>query len=130
MGDDWGRARLIHAAWKPHSPTRFMHISPADREEVDIETANDPVFTAEQIGWRFALGALILVGAYAAWPLIPVVMMTDLDPGAKAGLSGLLGATPFMSKFVALAIMGRPAYYFLKRNLFTRIRRWAARPAE
>ena len=108
-----------------------MHISPADdREEVDIETANDPVFTAEQIGWRFALGALILVGAYAAWPLIPVVMMTDLDPGAKAGLSGLLGATPFMSKFVALAIMGRPAYYFLKRNLFTRIRRWAARPAE
>jgi hypothetical protein len=131
MGDDWGRARLMHAAWKPHSPTRFMHISPADdREEVDIETANDPVFTAEQIGWRFALGALILVGAYAAWPLIPVVMMTDLDPGAKAGLSGLLGATPFMSKFVALAIMGRPAYYFLKRNLFTRIRRWAARPAE
>ena len=87
-----------------------MHISPADdREEVDIETANDPVFTAEQIGWRFALGTLILVGAYAAWPLIPVVMMTDLEPGAKAGLSGLLGATPFMSKFVALAIMGSNA---------------------
>ena len=108
-----------------------MHLSPADdRQEIAIETANDPLFTAEQIGWRFALGTLLLVGAYAAWPLIPVVMMTDLDPGAKAGLSGLLGATPFMSKFIALGIMGRPAYYFLKRTLFTRIRRWAARPAE
>jgi hypothetical protein len=109
-----------------------MDVSPAaDREEIAIETANDPVFTAEQIGWRFALGTLVLVGAYAAWPLIPVVMMTDLDAGTKAGLSGLLGATPFMSKFVALAIMGRPAYYFLKRTVFNRIRRRApAHPAE
>ena len=90
-----------------------MHISPADdREEVDIETANDPVFTAEQIGWRFALGTLILVGAYAAWPLIPVVMMTDLEPGVKAGLSGLLGATPFMSKFVALGDHGPAGLLF------------------
>ena len=131
MGHDWGGARLIHAARKPNSAVRDMHLSPVDdRQEVAIETANDPVFTAEQIGWRFALGTLLLVGAYAAWPMIPVVMMTDLDPGAKAGLSGLLGATPFMSKFIALGIMGRPAYYFLKRTLFTRIRRWAARPAE
>ena len=82
------------------------------------------------MGWRFARGTLVLIGAYGAWLLIPVVMMTDLDPGAKAGLSGLLGATPFISKFVALAIMGRPAYYFLKRNLFSRIRRRAAHPAE
>ena len=105
-----------------------MDISPADdREEVAIETAHDPVFTAEQIGWRFALGTIVLVGAYTAWPLIPVVMMTDLEPGIKAGLSGLLGATPFMSKFVAVAIMGRPAYYFLKRTVFQRLRRrWSS----
>jgi len=103
----------------------------ADREEIAIETANDPVFTSEQIGWRFALGTVIIVGAYIAWPLIPVVMMTDLEPGIKAGLSGLLGATPFISKFVALAIMGRPAYYFLKRTVFSRLRRRApAQPAE
>jgi branched-subunit amino acid ABC-type transport system permease component len=108
-----------------------LDASPADhREEIAIETANDPVFTSEQIGWRFALGTLVLVGAYAAWPLIPLVMMTDLTPGIKAGLSGLLGATPFMSKFVALAIMGRPAYYFLKRTVFSRLRRRAATPAE
>jgi hypothetical protein len=109
-----------------------MDCSPADdREEVAIDTANDPVFTTEQIGWRFALGTVIIVGAYIAWPLIPVVMMTDLEPGIKAGLSGLLGATPFISKFVALAIMGRPAYYFLKRTVFGRFRRRApAQPAE
>lgn len=109
-----------------------MDLSPVDdRQEVAIETADDPVFTAEQIGWRFALGTLLLVGAYAAWPMIPVVMMTDLDPGIQAGLSGLLGATPFISKFVALAIMGRPAYYFLKRTVFSRLRRRApAHPAE
>jgi branched-subunit amino acid ABC-type transport system permease component len=102
-----------------------------DREEIAIDTANDPVFTAEQIGWRFALGTLVLVGAYAAWGLIPVVMMTDLEPGIKAGLSGALGATPFISKFIALAIMGRPAYYFLKRTVFSRLRRRApAQPAE
>ena len=101
-----------------------------DRQEAPIQTADEPVFTAEQIGWRFALGTLVLVGAYGAWPLIPVVMMTDLEPGIKAGLSGILGATPFMSKFVALAIMGRPAYYFLKRTVFSRLRRKAAAPAE
>jgi branched-subunit amino acid ABC-type transport system permease component len=107
-----------------------MHIPSPDREETSIQTADEPTFTAEQVGWRFALGTLVLVGAYAAWPLIPVVMMTDLDPGIKAGISAVLGATPFMSKFVALAIMGRPAYYFLKRTLFSRVRRKAPRPAE
>jgi len=108
-----------------------MDYRPADHcEEIAIETANDPIFTAEQIGWRFALGTLVLVGAYAAWPLIPVVMMADLTPGVKAALSGILGATPFMSKFVALALMGRPAYYFLKRTVFQRLCRKAASPAE
>jgi hypothetical protein len=93
--------------------------------------AAEPEFTAEQIGWRFTVGALILVGAYLAWPLIPVVMAADLEPGVKAGISGLLGATPFLSKFIAVAVMGRPAYYFLKRNVYTRVRRrWAGTPAE
>ena len=107
-----------------------MHLGRDDRKEASIQTAAEPEFTAEQIGWRFAVGTLVLVGAYIAWPLIPVVMMTDLEPGIKAAISGVLGATPFMSKFVALAIMGRPAYYFLKRTVFSRMRRKAASPAE
>jgi len=86
-------------------------------------TAEETEFTAEQVGWRFTLGAIILVGAYVAWPLIPVVMATDLDPGLKAGIAGVLGATPFMSKFVAIGVMGRPAYYFLKRRVYMRLRK-------
>ena len=74
---------------------------------------------------------MILIGAYVAWPLIPVVMATDWDPAFKAGLSGVLGATPFLSKFVAIAVMGRPAYYFLKRTVYARLRqRFAGTPAE
>ena len=93
--------------------------------------ATEPEFTAEQIGWRFTLGAVILVGAYVAWPIIPLVMATDLDPGVRAGISGVLGATPFVSKFVAIAIMGRPAYYFLKRKVYRRLRRrFAGAPAK
>lgn len=93
--------------------------------------ATEPEFSAEQVGWRFALGTVILVGAYVAWPMIPLVMAADLDPGFKAGLSGILGATPFLSKFVAIAVMGRPAYYFLKRTVYARLRRrFAGTPAE
>ncbi|HUV32584.1 MAG TPA: hypothetical protein VMW31_03355 [Devosiaceae bacterium] len=92
------------------------------RKEIAIAAA-DPEFTAEQVGWRFAIGTVLLVGAYLAWPLIPFVLSADLDPGVKAWLSGILGATPFLSKFVAILIMGRPAYYFLKRTVYDRIRR-------
>lgn len=96
-----------------------------------VIAATEPGFTAEQVGWRFTLGAILLVGAYVAWPMIPLVMATDLDPGLKAGISGVLGATPFMSKFLAIAVMGRPAYYFLKRKVYMRLRRrFAGSPAE
>lgn len=72
-----------------------------------------------------------MVGAYGAWPLIPFVVAADIDPGLKAGLSGLLGATPFLSKFIAVTVMGRPAYYFLKRTVYERLRRrFAGNPAE
>ena len=99
---------------------------PTTRKENAIASA-EPEFTAEQVGWRFAIGTAIIVIAYAAWPLIPVVVASDLDPGVKAALSGILGATPFLSKFVAIAVMGRPAYYFLKRTVYDRIRRKAQR---
>jgi hypothetical protein len=107
-----------------------MAMSPRnDREKVVVKTRKEPEFTAEQIGWRFALGTVIIVGSYAAWPLIPVVLAADLAPGVKAALSGLFGATPFLSKLVAIALMGRPAYYFLKRTVYSRLRR-QARPTD
>lgn len=97
--------------------------SPTRTARETVIATEEPEFTDEQVGLRFALGAVILVGAYVAWPMIPVVMATDLDTSVKAALAGILGATPFLSKFVAIAVMGRPAYYFLKRNVYLRLRR-------
>jgi hypothetical protein len=77
---------------------------------------------AAQLGWRFAIGVSIVVGAYAAWSLIPLVIASDLHPGTKSALAAILGATPFASKFVAIALMGRPAYDFFKRSVMKSLR--------
>ena len=74
-----------------------MDISP-EREEIAIDTANDPVFTAEQIGWRFAIGTVIIVCAYLAWPLIPVVMMTGLCGEEQMRLAAARGANSYTLK--------------------------------
>jgi hypothetical protein len=64
-------------------------------------------------------------GGYGAWSLIPVAVMTDLSPEIKSALTGLLGATPFLTKLAAVALMGRPAYAFLKRSVANFV--WAKR---
>jgi len=100
-----------------------------DRKEVAIEPRTEEVFTADQIGWRIALGTALIIGGYGAWSLIPVVIEADLEPSAKAFLSGLFGATPFLTKVAAVALMGRPAYAFLKRTVFQWVRRkWGCQP--
>ena len=75
------------------------------------------------------MGTVLIIGGYGAWSLIPVVIEADLEPSAKAFLSGLFGATPFLTKVVAIALMGRPAYNFLKRTVFQWVRRrWSGQP--
>lgn len=110
-------------AMSPRNDREKVVVKTMEQPEFTAETMEQPEFTAEQIGWRFALGTVLIVGSYAAWPLIPVVLAADLAPGVKAALSGLFGATPFISKLIAIALMGRPAYYFLKRTVFSRLRR-------
>ncbi|MBK5199690.1 MAG: hypothetical protein JJE37_15645 [Methyloceanibacter sp.] len=108
-----------------------MSMFPADdRQEATIEPRREQTFNAEQLGWRFALGTALIVGGYGAWSLIPFVIEADLEPSVKAALSGLFGATPFLTKVVAVGLMGRPAYNFLKRTVFQFLRRAAGRPAE
>lgn len=46
---------------------------------------------AAQLGWRFAIGVTIIVGAYAAWSLIPAVVAFGSPPGVKSGLAAVLG---------------------------------------
>jgi hypothetical protein len=112
-------------------PYRLDRLPCADGlKEVAIETARDDALTPEQLGWRFALGTLLIFGGYIAWPLIPVVIATDWAPSVKTAISALFGATPFLTKVIAVALMGRPAYQFLKRTVFARLKkRFRPRPA-
>ena len=75
-----------------------------------------------RLGWRFAVGVPLIVGGYAAWSLIPVAVATDLHPGTKSVLTALLGATPFLTKVAAVALMGRPAYDIFKRSVLKSLR--------
>ena len=77
---------------------------------------------SSNVGWRFAAGIVLIVGGYIAWTFIPVVVATDLSTGAKSALTALLGATPFMTKIVAVAIMGKPAYDLFKRTVLKSLR--------
>jgi hypothetical protein len=79
-------------------------------------------FVPARLGWRFALGVLLIVGGYLAWTFIPVAVEADLTPGVKSALTGLLGATPFLTKVVAVGLMGRPAYDFFKRSVWNFVR--------
>ena len=78
--------------------------------------------SSTRFGWRFAVGVALIVGGYAAWSLIPVAVATDLHPGAKSALTALLGATPFLTKVAAVALMGRPAYDLFKRSVLKSLR--------
>jgi hypothetical protein len=51
-----------------------------------------------------------------------VAVATDLDPGAKSAITALLGATPFLTKVAAVALMGKPAYDFFKRSVLKSLR--------
>lgn len=77
---------------------------------------------SSNLGWRFAAGVVLIVGGYAAWTFIPVVVATELSTGAKSALTALLGATPFMTKIAAVAIMGKPAYDLFKRTVLKSLR--------
>ena len=90
--------------------------------EPDIQGTDEPVSSLRGHGWRFAVGVLLIVGGYAAWPFIPAAFEADLQPAAKSVLTGLLGATPFLTKVLAVALMGRPAYDLFKRNVWNFVR--------
>jgi hypothetical protein len=77
---------------------------------------------AAKLGWRFAFGVTLIVGGYGAWSLIPAAVTADLHPGVKSTLAAILGATPFITKLIAIALMGRPAYDFFKRTVLKSLR--------
>ena len=66
--------------------------------------------------WRLAIGAIFIVGGYGAWLIIPLVVGSDLPPTIKTTLTAVLGATPLLTKLLAIALLGRPTIDFLKKH--------------
>ena len=77
----------------------------------------------DTLRWRLAIGAVIIAGGYAAWLIIPLVVASDLSPNIKSALTALLGATPLLTKLIAIALLGRPTINFLKKHSFKLFRR-------
>ena len=55
---------------------------------------------------------------YLAWLVIPLVVGSDLTPRVKTALMAFLGATPLLTKLIAIALLGRPTINFLKKHSF------------
>ena len=57
-----------------------------------------------------------------AWLIIPLVVCSDLSPSIKT-LAAVLGATPILTKLLAITLLGRPTIDFLKRHSFKPFRK-------
>ena len=66
--------------------------------------------------WRLAMGAVLIAGSYLAWFIIPLVVSSGLSPDVKTALTAVLGATPLATKFIAVALLGRPTLNYLKQH--------------
>ena len=77
--------------------------------------------------WRLAIGAVLIVGGYAAWLIIPIVVASELSPGVKTALAAVLGATPLLTKIIAIALLGRPTINYLKKHPLKWFRRDSGR---
>jgi hypothetical protein len=66
--------------------------------------------------WRLAIGPVLIAGSYLAWLIIPLVVSSGLSPKVKTALAAVLGATPLATKFIAVALLGRPTINYLKKH--------------
>lgn len=75
---------------------------------------------------KLLLGAVILIIGFLSPLLIPLVTKTGWSIGVKTTVSGLLAfGIPEIFMIVAVAIMGKPGYEFLKRKAFRFLKRFA-----
>ena len=67
---------------------------------------------------RLVVGGTIFVAGFLAPALIPLVAASSLPSGWKAAISGLLAlGIPELGMLVAVAVMGKPGFEFLKARL-------------
>jgi hypothetical protein len=100
-----------------HRPTIFFGMGQVGNPGGDPDVTRAPRRT-DTFRWRLAIGAVLIAGGYAAWPIIPLVVASDLSPSIKAALTAVLGATPLLTKLLAIALLGRPTIEFLKKHSF------------
>jgi hypothetical protein len=81
-----------------------------------------------QVGWRFGVGVILVIGGYVSLALIPLVAGADIGPGLKTGFTGFLALMPVLTKVAAIAVMGKPGFNLLKAHVFKFLGRF--RPAE
>ena len=85
--------------------------------------------TSEKSNSKLILGGIILVVGFMSPLLIPLVINSDLSVSYKNILSGLLAfGIPEIFMIVAIAIMGKQGFEFIKEKAFKYLKQFA--PAE
>jgi len=75
---------------------------------------------------RLILGTTILVLGFMSPLLIPFVASLDWSVGVKGAISGLLAfGIPEIMMIIAVAILGKAGYEFLKQKLLSYLKRFA-----
>lgn len=75
---------------------------------------------------KFVLGVVILIIGFLSPLLIPLITKTGWSIGVKTTVSGLLAfGIPEIFMIVAVAVMGKPGYEFIKKTVFRLLKRFA-----
>jgi hypothetical protein len=68
--------------------------------------------------WRFKLGMVIFVSAFAIWLLVPLMAALNASGTALAALSGIVFISNKVLLVMVVAVMGKPGFQHLKRHVF------------
>jgi hypothetical protein len=68
--------------------------------------------------WRFKLGMVIFVLAFAIWLLMPLMAALNASGSMLAALSGILFVSNKVLLLVVVAVVGKPGFDQLKRHVF------------
>ena len=83
------------------------------------------ITSQSQVGWRLRLGLIILVAGFLSPLAIPLVTATELSSKWKALISGGLAlGLPEALSIIAIAIMGKSGFNFLKERIFGLIKKY------
>jgi hypothetical protein len=68
--------------------------------------------------WRFKLGMVIFVLAFAIWLLMPLMAALQASGSTLAALSGVIFVSNKVLLLAVVAVMGKPGFQELKRHAF------------